>query len=236
MVELSREELERFMSKADFDFSTTGGWREFLDERSQVHGGAGRDADGIHMRDLKNYSVGAATIITTGQPVPVTLTVRTQGSGLALPSGNVYVFHPDAAWNYKVTTFYIGRSANGGPASSLQQFRLMAGGPGKPSPYSDEQWGSIYYLVKKADGIPGQGVASAAGKQVLQQFLRETTRFMTWGRKLTTMGGAGYIVSVQVGSLPPEENHFLDQVLISPELARRMREQAAGMLQSISGK
>lgn len=67
MAEFTKQELEPFLSKIDFDFSNASDWEEFLAERAA--GGTGRDADGIQLRDIKNYSVGATTVIARSGPV-----------------------------------------------------------------------------------------------------------------------------------------------------------------------
>jgi hypothetical protein len=156
MVEVTREQLDEFMSKTDFDFSTVAGWREFLNERRE--GGAGRDADGFHARDIKNYPVGIATIITNGGPVNVKVNIRTMGSGLALPPGVLYVFHPDRSWKYKVSSFYVG------PPGSSIDFSFQAGGAMTNEP----NWGTLYYIVVKSGELPGRGAARIA----LNQYLR----------------------------------------------------------------
>ena len=140
MVNLTEEDLREFMSKDDFDFSTAEGWEEFLAERRL--GGSGRDADGFHARDLKNYAVGVATVITRGQSQTARINVRTRGTGLALPPGNLFVYHPDANWNMAVTTFYVG------PPGSSIDYPLEVGGPGDGR--HEEYWGSLYYIVLKS--------------------------------------------------------------------------------------
>jgi len=68
-MEFTRGELDAFLSKSDFDFSSVGGWDEFFAERRI--GGDGRDADGLYLRDIKNYAVGTANIISSGSPIDV---------------------------------------------------------------------------------------------------------------------------------------------------------------------
>lgn len=95
--------LEDFMEKTDLDFSKAEDWRAFIDERRE--GGRGRSADGLQLRDIKNYAPGTAFISTNGAPAVIQFHIRTQGTGYALPSGILYVYHPDASWTYKVTSF-----------------------------------------------------------------------------------------------------------------------------------
>ncbi|WP_417275586.1 hypothetical protein [Celeribacter halophilus] len=64
-MDFTEADLEAFLSKVDFNFSTPEGWNEFLSERQQ--GGAGRDADGIQLRDITNYAVGTAMITSIGR-------------------------------------------------------------------------------------------------------------------------------------------------------------------------
>ena len=53
-----------------------------------------------------------AFISTYGAPAQVEFRIRTQGDGHALPPGVLYVYHPDASWTYKVTSFYVGPPAD----------------------------------------------------------------------------------------------------------------------------
>ncbi|MFP7675712.1 hypothetical protein ACG74X_20450 [Marivita sp. S0852] len=78
MVDMTREDLDAFLSKTDFDFSQVADWQEYLAERAA--GGTGRDADGIQLRDIKNYSVGVATVITRNSPVTARFSIRTFAS------------------------------------------------------------------------------------------------------------------------------------------------------------
>ncbi|NSX57009.1 hypothetical protein [Parasulfitobacter algicola] len=64
MVEFTKEELDAFLSKKEFDFETVAGRDEFFEERRI--GGGGRDSDGFQLRDIKNYAVGVANIISSG--------------------------------------------------------------------------------------------------------------------------------------------------------------------------
>ena len=210
MAEVTQEDIEKFISKNQFDFSSPAGWREFLDERSA--GGAGRDADGYHLRDLKNYAVGGSTIITSGAPVTVSGTIRTLGTGLALPPGVAYFYHPDTAWKYIVTSIYVG------PPGSSQNFSFQAGGPGKKP--GQQNWGTIYYIVLKSGELAGRGAAGAAARRLM----RDASRLLNSGRKLLTRGEAGYSITVKVGSMAPETNHFMEQQILSTEGARKVKE------------
>lgn len=208
-------EVERFLSKQEFDFSSPEGWKELFAERSSIHGPAGRGADGLHIRDFKNYAIGVANIITNGSPVTVTATVRTLGSGLALPPGVIYFYHPDASWNYKVTSFYVG------PPTSTLTFRFEAGGGSK------QAWGSLYYIVLKSSEVPGRGAA----RMVAGQVLKEATRLVRSGTKLISRGEAGYWVRVQVGNLAETSERFLDQVLVTPEEWQKLKDFTRSMTQ-----
>mgnify|MGYP000933794173 FL=1 len=213
MVELSREQFEAFMSKTDFDFSTPAGWDAFLAERSQ--GGTGRDADGLQLRDIKNYAVGTAFVNTVGQPVRVDIHVRTMGSGLALPPGILYVYHPDASWKKKVTSFYVG------PPSSSLDFQLQAGGGGTPT---RPEWGSLYYIVMKSGEIPGRGMARRAAEHALRDAFKSAGWFFTRGFKMLSRGEAGYSVSVKVGANPVVRDSFMPQKIFSDEAQERLRQ------------
>ncbi len=206
MVELTREQLDAFLSKTDFDFSSPAGWKEFLAERSQ--GGAGRDADGIQLRDIRNYAVGSAFVSSTGQPVRVQFNIRTYGTGLALPPGMLYVYHPDAGWNYTVTSRYIGP-----PGSSIDLYLDVAGGgtPTRPD------WGSICYIVLKSGDLPGQGAAETLGKRALNQALRGSGWLARGGFRMLSMGEAGYSVSVRVGGSEWVRDYFMPQEILSEE-------------------
>ncbi|MEF2074819.1 hypothetical protein [Consotaella aegiceratis] len=225
MVEISQAELNRFLSQSDFDFSTPAGWREFLNERA-LEGGKGRDADGIQLRDLKNYAVGSSQFISHDQPVPVTFTVRTQGDGLALPPGNLYVFHPNAAWDYVVSQFSLQST------DSVVRYRLMAGGGDKPGLYSNENWGTIYYIAIKAGDIPGKGVAKSAAEQMTKKYIKDASKLIMRGRKLLSMGGVTYIITVRIGNMN-EESHMMDQLLLSPQGAARMRDMTDRVLEAL---
>lgn len=213
MVELTREQFEAFMSKSDFDFSTPAGWQDFLAERSV--GGTGRDADGLQLRDVKNYAVGTAFLNTTGDPAPVHFQIRTLGTGLALPPGILYVYHPDASWKMKVTTYYVG------PPTSSLDFRMQAGGGGTPT---RPEWGSIYYVILKSGEIPGRGVARTAANHALREAFKRSGWFFTRGFKLLTRGEAGYSVSVRVGSNEVVRDYFMPQKIFSEEAQERLRE------------
>jgi hypothetical protein len=219
MAEITQQDVEKFLSKSDFDFSNPAGWREFLNERSA--GGAGRDADGYHIRDIKNYAVGTSTIITRGGPVTVNGTIRTLGTGLALPPGVAYFYHPDASWKYVVTSIYVG------PPGSSQDFSFEAGGPGKRP--GEENWGTIYYIVLKSGEIPGKGAAGA----VARRLMRDASRMLNSGRKLLSRGEAGYSITVRVGSMSADTNHFMEQQILSPEGARKMKEFFEGAAKSL---
>ncbi|BCH55122.1 hypothetical protein GOZ89_15485 [Agrobacterium vitis] len=217
MVDFSKEQLDAFLSKTDFDFSKVEGWKEFLAERRE--GGTGRDADGIQLRDIKNYAVGAAFVSTTGQPVTAHFKVGTLGSGLALPSGNLFVYHPDGSWTYKVSSFYVG------PGTSSVDIYLQVGGGGTPT---RPEWGSIYYIVLKSGDIPGKGAATALGKKVLNETIKESAWLARKGFKLLASGEAGYSVSVQVGAGPWVLDYFMPQEVISANGMENIRDTVEG--------
>jgi hypothetical protein len=206
MAGLSREDLDKFLSKVDFDFRTVAGWREFLAERRD--GGSGRDADGFHLRDIKNYAVGVATVITRSAPVDATFTIRALGTGLALAPGNIFIFHPDQNWDMKVTTRYVG------PPGSGMNFTIPVGGSTSDG---RENWGSSYYIVLKSGELPGQGLAETANRRLLDQALKTSWWVTRRGVNLLTRGGDGYNVTVRVGSMGAFTNQFMAQEILSPE-------------------
>lgn len=213
MVDLTREQFEAFMSKTDFDFSTPAGWEEFMAERSVS--GTGRDADGLQLRDVKNYAVGSAFVNTTGEAARVHIQVRTLGSGLALPPGVLYIYHPDESWNMKVTSFYVG------PPTSSLDFRMQVGGGGTPT---RPEWGSIYYIILKSGQIPGRGAARMAANRALREAFKQSGWFFTRGFKMLTRGEAGYSISVKVGSNSIVRDYFMPQKVFSEEAQERLRQ------------
>ncbi len=214
MVEFTREDLDAFLSKTDFDFSQTADWEEFLEERRQ--GGAGRDADGIQLRDIKNYAVGTATVITRGGTVTARFNVRTLGSGLALPPGILYVYHNDSPGPKKVSSFYVG------PPTSSATFELEVSSGG---PDGEEGWGALYYVIIKSGNLPGQGLAEMAGKRALRQAIRSAGWLTRGGFRLLSMGEAGYDVTVQVGYGAPTRD-FMPQEIISDAGMEQIEETA----------
>lgn len=211
------EELAAFLSKTDFDFSTVEGWEEYFAERRR--GGAGRDADGIQIRDLKNYAVGTANIISSGPPSDVNIHIRQPGSGLALAPGVIYINYPDAAGNRQVSQEFIG-----GNSSSSRRLSFQAGGGGTDfSPH----WDALYYIVIKSENLPGQGVAKTAAGQVLNRALKGAGWLSRRGFQMIRMGGSSYDVTVNVGSLPPVRNQFMDQEVLSEEALEEIRATAS---------
>ncbi|PTV93952.1 hypothetical protein C8J27_1101 [Rhodobacter aestuarii] len=202
--------LENFLEKTSFDFSKAQDWRAFLNERRE--GGSGRSADGLQLRDIKNYAPGTAFISTHGAPTPIQFHVRTQGSGFALPSGVLHVYHPDASWTYKVTSFYVG------PPTSSLDFRMEAGGGGSPS---SPMWGSIYYIVLKSSDLPGQKQAETIGKRALREAVKGLNGVTRWGFRLLAMGEASYSLSVKVGGGEWVRDEFMpQQALTEAEIAQ----------------
>lgn len=214
MTAFTREDLDAFLSKTDFDFSTVSGWQEFFSERRV--GGTGRDADGIQLRDIKNYAVGTASVFSQGSTVRAWINVRSLGTGLALAPGNIYVNYPDASGQRQVRSFYIG------PPSSSADFYMEVGGGGSAE---KPHWNTIYYIVIKAGDLPGQGAAETLGRRVLKQAVRSSGFIIRRGFGLLTLGGAGYDVTVRIGR-ETYRNQFLDQEVISEEGMARVRQAA----------
>lgn len=215
MAGLSNEQLAAFLSKVDFDFGTVAGWREFLAERAA--GGAGRDTDGFQLRDIKNYAVGVATVITSTAPTTATFTIRSLGTGLALAPGVIYIFHPDQSWNMTVTTRYVG------PPRGHMSFSIPVGGA---SADGRQNWGSLYFIVLKSGDLPAQGAVEAGARHALNQALRHSWWVTRRGLNLLTRGGDGYNVTVQVGSMSPVRNQFLDQEILSPQAYQQLSDWA----------
>lgn len=210
----TREDLDAFLSKTDFDFSTVAGWEEFLAERRA--GGTGRDADGIQLRDIKNYAVGTAMVISQGSPIRAWFNVRSLGSGLALAPGVLYVNYPDASDARKVQSFYIGP-----PGSSIDLFLQVGGAGSRASPH----WDVLYYIVIKSGDLPGQGAAEALGRRALNNALRGGGWLLRRGFGLLRFGGAGYDVTVRLGT-EVSRNQFLDQEILSDEAMQKLRRTA----------
>lgn len=212
-MEFSRRELDAFLSKTDFDFSKVSDWEAFLAERRQ--GGAGRDADGLQLRDIKNYAVGVANVFT-GSLVPARFTVRSLGSGHALAPAILYIYHSYAPKQKKVTSFYIG------PPSSMLQLTVdvCSGGP-----VDIESWGSLYYIIIKSGDLPGQGLAEMAGKRALKQALRGSSWLLRGGFRLLPLGGAGYDVSLKIGDGSVTRD-FMPQSIVSDGFMDRMDDAA----------
>jgi hypothetical protein len=216
-MSFTTEDLEAFLSKTDFDFSTVGGWEEFLSERRR--GGSGRDADGVQLRDIKNYAVGTANIISTGSPDNVHINIRQSGTGLALAPAQLYVNFPDASGARQVREFGLG-----GSTQASADFFFDAGGGGtRFSPH----WNVIYYIVIKVGDLPGRGLAERHGRRVLEQAIKGGGWMLRRGFGLLRYGGASYDVTVKVGNLPPARNQFLDQEILSDEGMAAIREGAS---------
>jgi len=186
--------LDQFFSKAEYDFKTAQGWKEFLNERTWKGDGIDRMADGLQMRDFKPYSVGSAFIASHGGAIPIHINIRTQGQGLGLPPGILSVYYPDENWNYHVRNEVIGP-----PSRSSCDFRFtVAGGDS----YERPGWGSFYYIAQKTSLFSSSEkfAANQLNKKILNELLKNTSRIIRNGTKLLRMGGAFYIVTVYVGS------------------------------------
>lgn len=216
MVEFTREELDAFLSKTDFDFSKVGDWEEFLAERRS--GGTGRDADGIQLRDIKNYAVGTATVITSGGTVTAQFNVRTLGTGHALPPGLLYVYYADSPGPKKVKSFYVG------PPSRSATFNLEVSSGG---PDGEEGWGALYYVIIKSGNLPGQGLAEMAGKRALREAVKGAGWIMRSGFRMLSMGEAGYDVTVKIG-YGPVTRDYMPQEIISDDLMEQIGDAARG--------
>ena len=222
MADFMPEELEAFLSKTDFDFSKVSDWEEFLAERAV--GGTGRDADGIQLRDIKNYAVGTATVITRGETVTAQFNVRTLGSGLALPPGVLYVYHSNANRQKQVSSFYVG------PPGSSATYRLEVGNGGRAG---EESWGALYYIVIKSGNLPGQGLAEMIGKRSLRKAIKGTSWLMRRGFRLLSMGEAGYDVTVQIGNGPITRDYMMQEI-ISDELYDKLKKTASNAWDAIA--
>ena len=214
MADFMPEELDAFLSKTDFDFSKVSDWKEFLAERAV--GGSGRDADGIQLRDIKNYAVGTANVITRGGTITARFSVRTLGSGLALPPGILYVYHSNAARQKQVSSFYVG------PPTSSLSFKLEVGSGGREG---EESWGALYYVIIKSGNLPGQGLAEMVGKRALRKAIKGTSWLMRRGFRLLSMGEAGYDVTVKIGNGPITRDYMMQEI-ISDELYDQLQKTA----------
>lgn len=201
MADFTPEELDEFLSKTEFDFGTVAGWEEFLAERRL--GGPGASADGPHLRDIKNYAVGVANVISSGTPIPVRVNIRQPGSGLALAPATMFVYYPDASGTRQVRRFMVG----GGTANSQDERFEVAGGGTQFSPW----WDVIYYIVIKVGDLPGQGAAEWVARRQLTEALRAGGWMMRRGFGLLRRGGGSYSVSFHVGSLQVQRDEFMDQ-------------------------
>jgi hypothetical protein len=211
------EELDAFLSKTDFDFSTVEGWEEFFAERRR--GGNARDADGIQIRDLKNYAVGTANIISSGSPSDVRINIRQPGSGLALAPGVIYINYPDASGARQVIVEPVGMGRQ-----DSQNIEFQAGGGGTDfSPH----WDALYYIVIKSEDLPGQGVAKTVAGQVLNRALKGAGWLSRRGFQMIRMGGSSYDVVVNVGTLPPVRNQFMEQEVLSEEALEQIKATAS---------
>ncbi|MCO6383054.1 MAG: hypothetical protein JXQ91_14285 [Vannielia sp.] len=213
MVEFTREELDAFLSKTDFDFSQTSDWEEFLAERRS--GGAGRDADGIQLRDIKNYAVGTAPIFSTGNPVEARFDIRGLGVN-NMATGVLYIYYPDAGWNMQVESVFLGQTRH-------IRHSLDVGGGGTPT---RPIWGSLYYIAVKSGDLPGQGAAEALGRRALKEAVRSGGWLLRRGFGLIARGGAGFDVTVRVGAGPEMRNTYLEQEILSDEGWDAVRETA----------
>ena len=192
--------LKDFLEKESFDFSKPEDWRAFIDERRE--GGDGRSADGLQVRDIKNYAPGTAFVSTYGPPTKIQFHIRAQGTGVALSPSVLYVYHPDASWTYKVTSFYIG------PPGSSIDFSMEAGGGGTQT---SPMWGSFYYVIVKSPNLPGQIPAEMLGARAIREAVKGMRPLTRWGLRLLPMGGASYSISVKVGAAEWIRDEFMPQ-------------------------
>jgi hypothetical protein len=223
MGELLPAELEAFLSKQDFNFGTVAGWHEFFAERRT--GGSGRDADGVQLRDLKNYAVASANYESKGSPLTASFWVRSLGTGLALAPGVMYVYYKDASKSPKVKTLYVGP-----PSSSLREY-LEVGGSGTAS---RPDWDALFYIILKSGDLPGQTVAETAAKRAVNNALKGASWLARRGTRILMMGGAGYTVQVQVGGGAPQRDQFMPQEILSDATSARIEDMANRAVEAVT--
>jgi hypothetical protein len=223
MSELLPDQLEAFLSKQEFNFATVAGWEEFFAERRS--GGAGRDADGVQLRDLKNFAVATAMVITSGSPAIASFWIRSLGTGLSLAPGVMYVYYKDAAHSPHVKTFYVGP-----PGSSMTVSMEVGGGGTQSSP----DWGALYYIILKSGDLPGQSVAESVAKRVVNNALKGAGWLARRGTRFLMMGGAGYTVQVQVGNGAPQRDEFMPQEILSDATKARIEDMATRALETVT--